>query len=113
MAKTKSEVNKSEAIRKAIAEAPKAAAKEIVEALKAKGIETNEGLVYQVKRKMPGAKKKGKKRILLSGLLTTTPKAVSSSNGVLSVGSSITEVKALAGKVGGIGALKEIVDALQ
>ena len=39
--------------------------------------------------------------------------AAPSANGVLPVGASITHVKGLAGKVGGLAALKEIVDALQ
>jgi len=43
-------VNKSEAIREAYKELPKAKAKEIVAHLSQQGIEVNEGLVYQVKR---------------------------------------------------------------
>ena len=75
----------------------------VVAALKAKGIDVSEGLVYSLK---PG-KKKGKK-----ATSKTKTSAASSSNGILSVGASITEVKALAGRVGGVMSLKEIVDAL-
>ena len=50
MAKAKSEVNRSEAIRGALKEMPDAKAKEIVAHLKVKGVEVSEQLVYQVKK---------------------------------------------------------------
>jgi hypothetical protein len=50
MAKAKTGVNKSEAIRGAYKELPDAKAKEIVAHLKAKGIDVSEQLVYQVKK---------------------------------------------------------------
>jgi hypothetical protein len=110
MAKAKSGVNKSEAIRGALNELPNAMAKEIVAHLKAKGIETSEQLVYQV-RKVSKKKKPGRK----PGTVPQAKAMVSapSANGVLSVGASITQVKGLAGRVGGLASLKEIVDALQ
>lgn len=104
MAKVKEEVNKSEAIRAALKEAPKATAKEIVEALKAKGVETNEGLVYQVKRKMTPAKGKP--------ATSPTKKPAAPSNGKIGIGDAVTEVKALAKKVGGLSELQKIVVAL-
>lgn len=104
MAKAKEEVNKSQAIRDAIGEAPKATAKEIVEALKAKGIETNEGLVYQVKRKMTPTKAKSAK--------SPAKKSAAPANGKLGIGDAVTEVKALANKVGGLSELQKIVVAL-
>jgi hypothetical protein len=50
----KAEPSKSELIREALKSHPNATAKEIVEHVKAKGVETNEGLVYQVKRTLDG-----------------------------------------------------------
>ena len=119
MAKAKSEVNRSEAIRGALKELPDARAKEIVAHLKAKGVEVSEQLVYQVKKiskkKMPG--KPGRKPGKVSQAKATVPApakvASSSSNGRLGVGASIAVAKAAAEKVGGWATLKEIVDALQ
>jgi hypothetical protein len=111
MAKEKPGVNKSEAIREAYKELPNAKAKEIVAHLKEKGIEVTDGLVYQVK-KISKKKKRGRKpgtATQVKAAMTAAP----SKNGVLSVGASIAAVKATADKVGGLTALKEIVDALQ
>lgn len=113
MAKTKPDVNRSEAIREAYKELPDAKAKEIVAHLKAKGIEVTEGLVYQVKKiakkKKPGRKPGTQVKVVAAA----APKiAAASSNGKLGVGASITLVKSTAEKVGGWSALKEIVDAL-
>jgi hypothetical protein len=120
MAKAKFEVNRSEAIREAYKELPKAKAKEIVAYLETKGITVAEGLVYQVKKisKQKAKKKPGRK----PGQASKAKVAVSvpSSNGVLApaskgpigIGASIAVVKAAADKVGGWAALKEIVDAL-
>ena len=111
MAKKKSGENKSEAIRGALKELPSAKAKEIVSHLKAKGIQVNEGLVYQVKqiskKKKPG-RKPGKALQAKATVAAPSP----SSNGRLGVGASIAVVKAAAEKVGGWATLKEIVDAL-
>jgi hypothetical protein len=104
--KSKAPVNKSEEIRKVFTDNPGAMAKEVVATLKEQGIDVSEALVYAAKKTL----KPGKK----AAAVKTTQKAVApSSNGVLSVGASITNVKGLAGKVGGLKALKEIVDALQ
>ena len=116
MAKAKSEVNKSEAIREAYKELPDAKAQEIVAHLKAKGIEVNEGLVYQVK-KISKKKKPGRKpgKVSQAKAVVAAPAkiaAVPSSNGVLGVGASIAVAKSAAEKVGGWAALKEIVDEL-
>jgi hypothetical protein len=115
MAKTKSAVNKSEAIREAYKALPTAKAKEIVAHLKAKGIEVNEGLVYQVK-KISRKKKPGRKpgKVSQSEAVVAAPAKIAapSSNGRLGVGASIAVAKAAAEKVGGWATLKEIVDAL-
>jgi hypothetical protein len=118
MAKSKSEVNRSEAIRGALKELPDAKAKEIVAHLKVKGVEVSEQLVYQVKKiskkKVPG--KPGRKPGKVSQAKATVPApakvAAPSSNGRLGVGASIAVAKAAAEKVGGWSTLKEIVDAL-
>jgi hypothetical protein len=109
MAKTKSTVNKSGAIREAYKVTPNATAKDIVAQLKGEGIEVSEGLVYKVKRSGP-KKKPGRKPGAVPQIKTTV--AAHSSNGHLGVGASIAVAKAAAQKVGGWAALKEIVDAL-
>lgn len=116
MAKAKSEVNRSEAIRDAYKELPDAKAKQIVAHLKAKGVVVTEGLVYQVKKiskkktkQKPGPKPKAATATVSQTKASTAP----SSNGRLGVGASIAVAKAAAEKVGGWAALKEIVDALQ
>jgi hypothetical protein len=85
-------------------EHPSATAKEIIAKLKAQGIEASEGLIYSCK---PGKKKKQKEP------KKGKAKAAPSSNGVLSVGTSISVAKDAAEKVGGWSVLKEIVDAMQ
>lgn len=116
MAKTKSEVNRSEAIREAYKTLPDAKAKEIVAHLKGKGIEVTEGLVYQVKKmnkkKKPG-KKPGKAPQIKAVVAAPAKISAPSSNGRLGVGASIVVAKAAAEKIGGWATLKEIVDALQ
>ena len=116
MAKIKTGVNKSEAIRDAYKALPNAKAKEIVDHLNAKGIEVTEGLVYQVK-KMSKKKKTGRKPVMdlqaKAAVAAPAKVAAPSSNGQLGVGASIAVAKAAAEKVGGWSALKEIVDALQ
>jgi hypothetical protein len=108
MAKAKTEVNKSQAIRDALKELPSAKAKEIVAHLKTKGIETSEQLVYQVRKDSKKKKKLGK-----APQATATVAASASSPKVhLGVGASIALIKTTAEKVGGWASLKEIVDAL-
>jgi hypothetical protein len=119
MAKVKSEVNKSQAIRDAFTELPNAKAKEIVAHLKGKGIEVSEQLVYQVK-KVSKKKKTGRKPGNAPKAKSMVAAPAPSSNGVLAhsskgalgVGASIAVAKAAAEKVGGWATLKEIVDAL-
>jgi hypothetical protein len=121
MAKAKPVLNRSEAIREAYEEWPDAKAKEIVSHLQKKGIEVNEGLVYQVRKmskkknagKAPPAKVVQAKAPQVKAAPQVKSSPAPSSNGVLSVGASIVLVKATAHKVGGFAALKEIVEALQ
>lgn len=111
MAKAKSGVNKSEAIRQAFKELPDAKAKEIVAHLKSNGVDVAEGLVYAVK-KTSKKKKPGRKPGRKPGKALAAKATAASSNGHLSVGASISLVRSTAEKVGGFGALKEIVDAM-
>ena len=111
MAKGKSGVNKSQAIRDALKELPGAKAKEIVAHLKAKGITTSEQLVYQVK-KISKKKKPGKKPGMVSQAQPMVATPVSSPKMHLGVGASIALVKMTAEKVGGWTTLREIVDAM-
>jgi hypothetical protein len=128
MAKTKSEVNRSEAIRGALKELPDAKAKEIVSHLKEKGVEVSEGLVYQVKKtskkktpekpgRKPGKPPQAKATVAAPAKVAAASSSngalLHSSKGTLGVGASITTVKACADRVGGMAVLKEIVDALQ
>ena len=108
MAKGKSGVNRSQAIRDAFKELPDAKAKEIVAHLKAKNIAVSEQLVYQVK-KVNKKKKPGRK----PGTVSQTKAPSSSSKVHLSIGASIALVRTTADKVGGWASLKEIVEALQ
>ena len=111
MAKKKSGVNKSEAIRGAFKELPDAKAKEIVAHLKTKGIDVSEQLVYQA-RKVSKKKKRGRKPGKAPQAKAMVAAPSPSSNGRLGVGASIAVAKAAAEKVGGWATLKEIVDAL-
>jgi hypothetical protein len=113
MARTKLEVNRSEAIREAYKALPDAKAKEIVAHLKAKGIEVTEGLVYQVKKMSKKKNKWGPKPGKAPQAKVTVAAPSPSSKVHLGVGASITLIKTTAEKVGGWAALKEIVDALQ
>jgi hypothetical protein len=108
MAKGKSGVNRSQAIRDALKELPGAKAKEIVAHLKSKGITTSEQLVYQVKKVSKKKKKPGRK----TGMVSQAKAPSSSSKVHLSVGASIALVKMTAEKVGGWTTLREIVDAM-
>ena len=107
MAKAKTGVNKSQAIRDAFKELPGAKAKEIVAHLKAKGITISEQLVYQVK-KVSKKKKPGRK----PGKVSQGNAPSSSSKVHLGVGASIALIKTTAARVGGWATMKEIVDAM-
>jgi arginine repressor len=107
----KKTVNKSQEIRTILTATPKASAKEVVAALKEKGIAVSETYVYGVKKTMRAGKKKGPKPTVKVAAPVTA--AAPSSNGQIGIGASIGIAKAAAAKVGGWAALKEIVDALQ
>ena len=104
-----SEVNKSEAIRKLLRESPKIKATEAVAALGEKGIKVTGGLFYMVKGKALGRKKSRKKRERQAVSVVETASATTSHSDAVA---TILKVKTFATEVGGLGALKELVDAL-
>jgi hypothetical protein len=99
MAKRK--VNKSAAIREAMQANPKATAKEIVEALRGKGIKVTVPLVYFIKSHSNKAKQRAKRA-----------KVMASANGHGDIVGIIVSLKQLATQSGGMGNLKKIVDAM-
>src|SRR5471030_3230372 len=96
MAKGKSGVNKSEAIRDAFKELPGAKAKEIVAHLKSKGITTSEQLVYKIKTV---SKKKKSGKVSQAKTMVAAPSPSSKLH--LGVGASIALIKTTAARVGG------------
>ena len=104
MAKTKG-VNMSEAIRQQLAANPKMKAKEIVAALKEKGIAVKEGLVYFIKGKVKG--RRGRKK-RAQGMVAKVAQTTGQGDAL----ATILKIKHLANDVGGLKKLKAIVDAL-
>ena len=96
-------VNKSQAIRDALKENPKAKSSEIIAALEEKGIKVASTLVYMVMNKS-----KRKQRRQNREEVAITSKALGIANPV----DLILKVKSLAGKAGGIKRLKQLVDVL-
>ncbi len=92
-------VNKSEEIRAAFRENPKASANEVITKLKEKGIKVGAPLVYFVKKKMKGQKRR-----------VAREKAVEA--GVVNPVKLVLGIRSLAQEAGGIGNLKKIVDAM-
>ena len=108
MAKRKSAANgkgpnKSEAIRQAIAAAPKAGVKELVATLAANGLKVQPSLVYMVRSKLGRRRRRAKRESA-----TATLRQAGAANPV----ALIVKVKALASEVGGLRGLKALVDAL-
>jgi hypothetical protein len=99
------EVNKSALIREMFAQNPDIKVKDIVAALKGKGITVAPNLVYLVKGKVKGEKTRRRK----THKAASTAAAVSGNSDALS---TIHKVKKLAGDVGGLRILKALVDAL-
>jgi hypothetical protein len=93
-------VNKSAAIRDMITQNPKAKASEIISLLADKGIKVRPHLVYLVKGKMRRIKRRQRRERAMA--------TVGNGNAV----ELILKVKGLAREAGGIGTLKQLVDAL-
>jgi hypothetical protein len=100
---TAGEVNKSDAIRKQLAANPTAKSKEIVAALAAKGIKVSENLVYLVKSKAK-AKTRRQKRAQAG--------EQSRQAGITNPVQAVRLVCDVAGQVGGVKTLKQLVDLL-
>ena len=98
-------VNKSEAIREVLSQDPSMKVKEVVALLGEKGVSVAPNLVYLIKGKVKGAKRqrmKTKRRATKAAFSAGNTDAVA----------TILKVKAFANSVGGLGALRAIVDAL-
>jgi hypothetical protein len=94
--------NRSQAIRDLLTAKPELTVKEVLTALADKGHKVTANLVYFIKGKMK-AKTQRRKRVVRAARASTAngdPVAL------------IRDVKALAGRTGGIGKLKELVEAL-
>src|SRR2546422_256397 len=92
--------NKSQAIRDLLAAKPEMTAKEVLAALAAKGLKVTDNLVYYIKGKMK-AKTLRRKRVVRAA------RAASANGDPIAL---VRDVKALAGRSGGIGKLKELVE---
>jgi arginine repressor len=96
-------VNRSEAIREAVAQNPKASSKEIIAMLAERGLKVSPTLVYFVRSRQQHAKRKKKRE-----LVAETSRKTAIGNPV----EVVQRVKGLARDVGGIGNLKQLVDLL-
>lgn len=101
----KSKPNKSQAIREHFKNNRKASAKEVVDALAKQGITVGENLVYNVKGKIKGRRKKRLKAEAVAS------KNVRSNSHVDPV-ALVKQARELAHKAGGYKKLKELLDAL-
>jgi hypothetical protein len=95
--------NRSDAIREALAQNPKASSKEIMTLLAAKGLKVSPTLVYYVRSKQHQAKRRQKQE-----RVAETSRKTANGNPV----ELVLRVKGLARDVGGIGNLKQLVDVL-
>ncbi len=102
----KGEVSKSAQVRAILEKNPKTPVKEIVSALKAKGIKISDNLVYGIKAKLHHKKQKIKRQKAMA-----TSQQIVGRNGTSPV-DVIRKVRGLADEVGGIKSLKELVDIL-
>lgn len=107
MARRKDGVNKSEEIRQLLKVNPKVSAKEVRDALGAKGIKISDKLYYLVKGKMLGRQaRKNKARKMVARV------AASTGTGNADALATILKIKSLAGEVGGLKRLRALGEAL-
>lgn len=99
-------VNKSQEIRKVFEANPDMSAKEVIETLKGKGVDVKPGLVYLIKGKLSGRKRRRRRK---ARQVAAVAARVSSNSDVLG---TIKKIKSLADDVGGIRKLKELVEVL-
>jgi hypothetical protein len=106
MAKTKQGndggVNKSEAIREALAQHPQAQTKEVVALLAEKGIKVQPSLVYLIRSKQRQRRRQKRERVAQTSAKTGSVDPVE----------LVRKVKGLAQDAGGIRNLKKLVDIL-
>lgn len=100
----KAKINKSQEIRDYFKAHRRASAQEVVSALAGQGITVTEGLVYNVKGKIRGRRKR---RLAAVAVATKN-----SRNGAVDPVKLVQETKALAQKAGGIKKLMELLEAL-
>lgn len=96
-------VNRSEAVREALAQNPKAGSKEVIALLAAKGVKVSPTLVYYVKSKQNQARRRARRAEAVAEsrrTATTDPVEL------------VMRVKQLAAEVGGVRNLKLLVDLL-
>jgi hypothetical protein len=96
-------VNKSEAIREAMAQHPEAQTKEVVSLLAEKGIKVQPSLVYLIRSKQRRQKRRQKRERVA---------ATSAKTGSVDPVELVRKVKGLAQDAGGIRNLKKLVDIL-
>ena len=106
MPRTKSGVNKSQAIRELLQKNPKVSAKEAIDTLKTQGIKVNPSLFYFTKGKLRG--RKGKRRKMHEGVVAGTNGHVAKSDAL----ATIKSIQALAGELGGMKKLAALVEVL-
>jgi hypothetical protein len=97
------QTNRSEAVREALAQSPKAGSKEIITNLAARGIKVSTTLVYYVKSKQNQARRRARR-----AEVAATSKRTATTDPV----ELVMRVKQLAGEVGGLRNLKMLVDLL-
>ena len=100
--------SRSAAIREVLTQSPKIKAKEVVDLLGAKGVKVNTGLVYMVKGSMRS--KAGRRRRKAARVAKVT--RVAGSGLAADPVALIKKVRELAGEVGGLKNLKELVVVL-
>jgi len=109
MARTKSGVNKSQAIRELLQKNPKVSAKEAIDTLKTQGIKVNPSLFYFTKGKLMGRKgRRRKMRRQAEGVMASSNGHVAKSDTL----ATIKSIQALAGELGGLKKLAALVEAL-
>ena len=102
----KAKVNKAATVRDLFAATPDASAREVIAALKKKGISISEAHVYAIKSGMK--KQTGKKRGRPPGKPQTKPAAKAQP----SAADAVLKVKGLANELGGMDNLKKLVEAI-
>lgn len=96
-------VNKSAAIREVIAQHPNGTSKEVVSLLSQRGIKVRPTLVYYIKSKERQLKRRQKRQHVAE---------TSRNTGAVNPVELVLKVKELSRQAGGIGCLKQLVDAL-